>query len=106
MPKVTLAKHAYKYKVHKLQQRYILSPWTHFGIFSPSLTWRDIQHVVVQGTRIPSADSSWTINGGGHHVSHKFGFGLMDCGKMVQVAQQWKNVPEQHVCQFDRNDPQ
>ncbi|KAL8581696.1 hypothetical protein ACOMHN_043114 [Nucella lapillus] len=69
---------------------------------NPSLTWRDVQHVVVHGTRVPSVDSSWTINGGGHHVSHKFGFGLMDCGKMVQVAQNWHNVPEQHVCSYNR----
>lgn len=69
---------------------------------NPTLTWRDVQHVVVHGTRVPSVDSSWTINGGGHHVSHKFGFGLMDCGKMVEAAQNWHNVPEQHVCRYSR----
>ncbi|KAH9525222.1 Uracil phosphoribosyltransferase, synthesizes UMP from uracil [Bulinus truncatus] len=67
---------------------------------NPSLTWRDIQHITVQAARIPSADHSWTINGAGHHVSHQFGFGLMDCGKMVHLAQSWKNVPEQKFCQF------
>jgi hypothetical protein len=59
---------------------------------------------VVNATRVPSADHSWTINGAGYHVSHKFGFGLMDCGKMVQLAQDWKNVPEQHVCSYLRDD--
>ncbi|XP_076444407.1 proprotein convertase subtilisin/kexin type 4-like [Babylonia areolata] len=67
---------------------------------NPRLTWRDVQHVVIQGTRVPSVDGSWTINGGGHHVSHKFGFGLMDCGKMVEAAQNWRNVPEQHTCRY------
>ncbi|XP_025099332.1 PC3-like endoprotease variant B isoform X2 [Pomacea canaliculata] len=73
---------------------------------NPSLTWRDVQHVVVHGTRIPSVDNSWTINGGGHHISHEFGFGLMDCGKMVQIAQEWSNVPEQHICQHSRHSGQ
>lgn len=77
-----------------------------FPFNSPSLTWRDVQHVVVHGTRIPSVDNSWTINGGGHHISHEFGFGLMDCGKMVQIAQEWSNVPEQHICQHSRHSGQ
>lgn len=72
---------------------------------NPNLTWRDVQHIVVNATRIPSADASWTINGAGYHVSNKFGFGLMDCGKMVQLAQDWNNVPEQHVCRFLRKSP-
>lgn len=73
---------------------------------NPDLTWRDVQHVVVHGTRIPSVDSSWTVNGRGHHVSHKFGFGLIDCGRMVKVAQDWQRIPEQHVCHYNCKDAQ
>ncbi|GFN77916.1 neuroendocrine convertase 2-like [Plakobranchus ocellatus] len=69
---------------------------------NPNLTWRDVQHIVVQGTRIPSVDTSWTINGAGRHVSHKFGFGLLDCGRMVELAQNWDPVPEQMVCNMTR----
>lgn len=32
-------------------------------------------------------------------VSHKFGFGLMDGGAMVELAEQWTTVPTQHLCQ-------
>ena len=32
-------------------------------------------------------------------VSHKFGYGLMDAAAMVTLAEQWVNVPLQHVCQ-------
>ena len=32
-------------------------------------------------------------------VSHKFGYGLMDASAMVTLAEQWTNVPPQHVCQ-------
>lgn len=31
-------------------------------------------------------------------VSHKFGYGLMDAGAMVSLAEQWTNVPPQHIC--------
>lgn len=72
----------------------------------PDLTWRDVQHIVVNAARVPSADSSWTINGAGYHVSNKFGFGLLDCGKMVLLAQDWKNVAEQHVCTFQQKEPE
>ncbi|XP_059150191.1 neuroendocrine convertase 2-like [Physella acuta] len=64
---------------------------------NPTLTWRDVQHIVVRAARVPSADGNWTINGAGHHVSHSFGFGLMDCGRMVQLAQSWTRVPERRM---------
>ncbi|XP_005107019.1 PC3-like endoprotease variant B [Aplysia californica] len=73
---------------------------------NPLLSWRDVQHLVVRGSRIPSADSSWTINGAGHHVSHRFGFGLFDCGKMVELAQSWENFPQQRVCNTTRKNYQ
>ena len=31
-------------------------------------------------------------------VSHLYGFGLMDAEAMVKEAEQWKQVPAQHVC--------
>ncbi|KAI8791533.1 PC3 endoprotease variant B isoform X1 [Biomphalaria glabrata] len=65
-----------------------------------NLTWRDIQHITVRAARIPSADDSWIINGAGHHVSPQFGFGLMDCGQMVHLAQTWKAVPQRKLCQL------
>jgi len=32
-------------------------------------------------------------------VSHHYGFGLMDAAAMVELAQHWNSVPEQHRCQ-------
>jgi furin len=64
-----------------------------------NLTWRDIQNIVVETSRIPNGiEDGWTVNGGGHHVNHHFGFGAMDCGRMVEAAQSWISVQEQHVC--------
>ena len=31
-------------------------------------------------------------------ISHKFGYGLMDAGAMVNLAEQWTNVPTQRIC--------
>lgn len=66
--------------------------------YSPGLTARDVQHIIAMGARIPVIDDSWTINGAQYHVNYKYGFGMMDCSKMVELAQTWKNVPEQHFC--------
>ena len=33
-------------------------------------------------------------------VSHHFGFGLMDASAMVDLALNWTNVPQQHMCQM------
>lgn len=67
---------------------------------NPSLTWRDMQHLVVFTSRPdPLPENGWITNGIGRKVSHKFGYGLMDAGAMVTLAEQWVNVPLQHVCQ-------
>lgn len=31
-------------------------------------------------------------------MSHKFGYGLMDGGGMVALAEKWTTVPPQHIC--------
>ncbi|KZS13967.1 furin-like protease 2 [Daphnia magna] len=65
-----------------------------------NLTWRDMQHLVVFTSRPdPLHDNGWVTNGIGKKVSHKFGYGLMDASAMVTLAEQWTNVPPQHVCQ-------
>lgn len=68
------------------------------------LTWRDVQHLVAHSARIPSSGSNWFLNGAGLHVSHSFGFGLMDCGRMVEMAQDWNNVPPQRKCFYTSAD--
>ena len=58
-----------------------------------NLTWRDVQHVLVHSSRQNDAsDSSWNVNGAGHDVSHKYGFGAVDAGRAVAVAENWTNV--------------
>eukprot|EP00058_Branchiostoma_floridae_P016157 XP_002601645.1 hypothetical protein BRAFLDRAFT_124316 [Branchiostoma floridae] len=84
---------------------------------NPMLTWRDLQYIVVMAAnptpldkatesayaRDPRKESDFITNGAGLRVSHNFGFGLMDAGKMVELAESWRKVPEQHVCEEDPN---
>lgn len=39
-------------------------------------------------------------------VSHKFGYGLMDGGALVTMAEQWSNVPPQRICRASEDNKQ
>lgn len=67
---------------------------------NPELTWRDMQHLVVQTSRYEPLrhESGWVPNAVGRHVSHKFGYGLMDAEAMVKLAMRWKTTPPQVIC--------
>lgn len=67
---------------------------------NPDLTWRDMQHIVVQTSRYEPLryESGWIKNGVGRYVSHKFGYGLIDAEAMVKTALRWKTTPPQVVC--------
>ena len=61
-----------------------------------NLTWRDVQHILVNSARMnDQSDSSWEVNGAGHDVSHKYGFGAVDAGAAVSLASSWTNVDEE-----------
>ena len=58
-----------------------------------NLTWRDVQHIIVHTSRQNDAsDSSWNTNGAGHDVSHKYGYGVIDAGAAVALAENWTTV--------------
>ncbi|KAG8225591.1 hypothetical protein J437_LFUL006683 [Ladona fulva] len=67
---------------------------------NPELTWRDMQYLVVLTSRPGplEKESGWIVNGVKRKVSHKFGYGLMDAGAMVTLAEQWTTAPPQHIC--------
>nr|XP_020470889.1 furin [Monopterus albus]XP_020470891.1 furin [Monopterus albus] len=64
-----------------------------------NLTWRDMQHLVVR-TAQPGhlGAGDWKTNGVGRRVSHSYGYGLLDAGAMVALAQNWTTVGPQHQC--------
>ena len=63
---------------------------------NPSLTWRDVQHIIVhtaQPRNLRATD--WQKNGMDRMVSHSYGYGLMDTAAMVRKAKEWTLVPRQ-----------
>ena len=68
---------------------------------NPGLTWRDMQHLVVMTSRSAPllGETGWLNNGRGRQYNHKVGYGLMDAAAMVELAEKWKVVPLQHICQ-------
>ena len=58
-----------------------------------NLSWRDVQHILVNAVNhTDSASSSWHLNAGGHVHSHIYGFGVVDAGKAVTLAKDWLSV--------------
>ncbi len=60
---------------------------------NPDLTWRDVQHLVVD-TALPvdPGDPLWTTNGAAHAFSDNYGFGRLDAAAMVTAAETWQFV--------------
>ncbi|XP_050425333.1 neuroendocrine convertase 1-like isoform X2 [Adelges cooleyi] len=73
-----------------------------------NLTWRDMQYLVVMSSKTKPLlnETGWTTNGVNRKVSHKFGYGLMDGGALVTMAEQWTNVPPQKVCRTKEDNKQ
>jgi subtilisin-like proprotein convertase family protein len=69
---------------------------------NPELTWRDVQHVLIESARICSPqDASWVVNGGGYPVSESFGHGAVDAGAAVALAETWQNVAHEVLATTD-----
>ena len=63
---------------------------------NPSLTWRDVQHLIVHTSKPRNLKATdWRTNGLGRKVSHSYGYGLMDTTAMVKLARNWTLVPTQ-----------
>ncbi len=60
---------------------------------NPNLTWRDVQHILVDtASQNDPTDTDWVTNGAGHLVNHKYGFGAIDADAAVSTASSWTNV--------------
>lgn len=65
---------------------------------NPNLTWRDVQHVLVNSARkCNPTNSLWTVNGAGHDINYNYGFGAVDALAAVTLAQSWVNVAAQQT---------
>ena len=65
---------------------------------NPHLGWRDVQEILAATAVRTGSAASWSLNGadnwngGGMHVSHDYGFGLVDAYAAVRVAESWRSV--------------
>lgn len=71
------------------------------GIFAlalsirPELTWRDLQHILVQ-TAVPiNEKESWDKTFNGKKFSHTYGYGKLDAYSIVETAKSWELVKPQ-----------
>ncbi|XP_063600233.1 proprotein convertase subtilisin/kexin type 4-like [Penaeus indicus] len=65
---------------------------------NPSLTWRDVQHLVVQTarpTREAAQEDGWETNALGRRFHLMQGYGAIDAGELVESALTWENVGPQ-----------
>jgi subtilisin-like proprotein convertase family protein len=63
---------------------------------NPELSWRDVQHVLVESARKNHlTDAGWSQNGAGKWVNHKYGFGMVDAEAAVDLAETWTPVAEE-----------
>jgi len=66
---------------------------------NPSLTWRDVMYLTVLSSRPKAiASNNYIMNKRGFLVSSRYGFGLMDAGKMAAMAKIWVSVPTMRTC--------
>ncbi|CEF65591.1 Prohormone convertase 1 [Strongyloides ratti] len=67
-----------------------------------SLTWRDIQHIIVWTAEpsglIKSSPEGWQKNGAGLLINSRFGFGLINAKRMVTLANNWTHIPVMVTC--------
>lgn len=70
-----------------------------FLFSSPSLTWRDVQYLLVYSSNSAYfSDDHWQVNGAGLNVSHWYGFGIIDGAALVNRARNWVTVPPYNKC--------
>ncbi|MBK9123112.1 MAG: S8 family serine peptidase [Chloroflexi bacterium] len=57
---------------------------------NPNLTWRDVQHILVQtAAPVDPSHPDWQTNGAGHDYNHFYGFGRIDADAAVALAESW-----------------
>ncbi|XP_064644228.1 proprotein convertase subtilisin/kexin type 6-like [Lineus longissimus] len=74
---------------------------------NPALTWRDIQHLITMTSLAVEKfePNDWITNKANNKVSPTFGFGLLDAGKLVRYAKDWKSVEPAIMCEEETTFP-
>lgn len=74
---------------------------------NPSLTWRDVQQILVDTSiQVDASNEDWTTNGAGYNISYNYGFGLVNAKAAVEKALNWENLPEElHTTAYSIDTP-
>jgi kexin len=60
---------------------------------NPDLGWRDVKTILMTtAEKNDPEDPDWAVNGAGHPVNHKYGFGRVDAAAAVIAAAAWENL--------------
>lgn len=63
---------------------------------NPNLTWRDVQHILVNSAQHNDPENpEWIQNGAGYWVNHDYGFGRVNAETAVNLAKTWTTVNPQ-----------
>ncbi len=61
-----------------------------------NLTYRDVKYILATTARKNDrGSSSWSLNGAGHVVSHRYGFGVVDIKSAVEKAENFVSLGEE-----------
>lgn len=65
---------------------------------NPGLGWRDVKEILLRcGTRVQPADTEWITNSAGVAHNPKFGGGLLNTRRAVELATNWSVLPPMAV---------
>lgn len=69
----------------------------------PDLGWRDVQQILARTAEpVDLRGGTWTQNGAGLWISHEYGFGRIDAGAALRVAEDWPLLPAMETRTFRR----
>ncbi|XP_066936477.1 furin-1-like isoform X1 [Clytia hemisphaerica] len=63
------------------------------------LTWRDVQYLIIKSSNQNNLPVTWYTNGVGLRFNSRYGFGILDAGKMVTLSKTWKTTGVNMVSQ-------
>ncbi len=65
---------------------------------NPFLSWRDVQHVLVNSARkCDPLSPTWVVNNAGFDVSYSYGFGAVRALDAAMLAKVWHPIPPEHI---------
>lgn len=68
---------------------------------NPYVSWRDVKLILAKSAkRNDPNDWDWTFNSAGLHINHKYGFGLLDIQKAIQIANSWNYLGNYKRCEI------